>query len=146
MKSRYYLDKPEYLVFVDEVGNNTNQEKDGNIGGEKFLCISKERAQQRASTKDAHFSVLGFTCGNGQPIMCAIIFAAKQIDPLWVQGIDPFAAWEGEEREIEKNSGSIGKRHPFGPTCMFNGKEVPCFCCCSKSGSITSELLVAMLE
>jgi hypothetical protein len=40
------LVKPEYLVFVDEVGNNTNQEKDGNIGGEKFLCIGKERAQQ----------------------------------------------------------------------------------------------------
>jgi hypothetical protein len=34
---------------------------------------------------------------------------------------------------------------PFGPTCKFNGIEVPTFVTCSKNGSITSQLLTSML-
>jgi hypothetical protein len=33
-----------------------------------------------------------------------------------------------------------------GPVCRFNGVEVPCFVCCTKKASITSELLVEMLK
>ena len=77
--------------------------------------------------------------------MCAIIFAAKELDPLWVQGLDPFADWEGGEFEIERNTGK-GKRHPQGPVCTFNGVSVPCFCGFSDSGTITSELLAAILK
>jgi hypothetical protein len=31
------MDHPEKVMFVDETGTNTNQGKDGNIGGIKFL-------------------------------------------------------------------------------------------------------------
>ncbi len=58
---------------------------------------------------------------------CVPFFAAKELDPLWVQGLDPFADWEGGEFEIERNTGK-GKRHPQGPVCTFNGASVPCFC------------------
>jgi hypothetical protein len=71
----------------------------------------------RCNTKDAHFSVLGFPAATGEPIMCAIIFAAKQLDPLWITGLDPFAAWEGGESELEQNSGE-GKMLPQGPECI----------------------------
>jgi hypothetical protein len=144
-KTSYKLDRPDKLVFVDEVGSNTNQEKDGNKGGEKYLTTREGRALMRCNTKDAHFSVLGFTAATGEPIMCAIIFAAKQLDPLWITGLDPFAAWEGGERELEQNSGE-GKMLPQGPECVYNGKVVPTFIGCSESGSITSELLAAMLK
>mmetsp|Transcript_50208 Transcript_50208/g.92848 ORF Transcript_50208/g.92848 Transcript_50208/m.92848 type:complete len:263 (-) Transcript_50208:492-1280(-) len=30
--------------------------------------------------------------------------------------------------------------------CTFRGKTVPCFCCCSPNGSITSELLARMMK
>jgi hypothetical protein len=39
-----------------------------------------------------------------------------------------------------------GKTLPLGPECNFNGKNVPCFCCCLESGSITGSLLQKMLE
>jgi hypothetical protein len=82
LKSSYFLDRPEKLIFVDEVGSNTSQANDGNIGGEKLLCISGGRPQERANTKGAHFTVLGFTTASGELIMCSIIFAAKELDPL----------------------------------------------------------------
>ena len=77
LQTKYNLIRPDRLLFVDEVGSNTSQTKDGNVGGELFLCGKGERLQQRLAHKDAHFTVLGFTAANGNPIMCAIIFAAS---------------------------------------------------------------------
>jgi hypothetical protein len=37
----YQLLHPGWLVFADEVGSNTSQAKDGNIGGETFLCTKE---------------------------------------------------------------------------------------------------------
>jgi hypothetical protein len=89
----------------------------------------------RCNTKDAHFLVLSFTAATGEPIMCAIIFATQNLDPLWITGLDPFAAWEGRESESEQNLGK-GK-------CIFDGEVIPAFIGCSESGSITSEFLAA---
>jgi len=77
--------------------------------------------------------------------MCAIIFAAKELEESWVLGFDPTVEWEGAEDNIEANTGR-NKRYPMGPSCVFNGIDVPAFCCCSENGSITAELLVEMLK
>ena len=37
LPSRYRLTKPEYVLFVDETGFNTNQLNDGRVGGELFI-------------------------------------------------------------------------------------------------------------
>jgi hypothetical protein len=145
LKSAYELIHPDWLLFVDEVGSNTSQAKDGNVGGQLYLCSVDGRPQQRAATKDAHFTVLGFTAADGQPVMCAIIFAAKTFREEWRTGFDTFAQWVGEPDDIAVNCGD-GKQYPFGPVCVFKGKTIPCFCCCSESGSITAELLTAMLK
>jgi len=87
LQTKYNLICPDRLLFVDEVGSNTSQTKDGNVGGELFLCGKGERPQQRSAHKDAHFTVLGFTAANGNPIMCAIIFAAKTLEDEWVLGL-----------------------------------------------------------
>ena len=78
-KVHFEASTPNKLIFVDEVGSNTSQAKDGQKGGEKVLCIgTAARPQQRSAMKDAHFTVLGFTAADdGTPVMCAIIFAAK---------------------------------------------------------------------
>jgi hypothetical protein len=68
--------------------------------------------------------MLGFMAASGEAVMCAIIFVAKELDPLWVQGLDPFTDWEGGEFEIERNIG-VGKHHPQGPVYTFNGVSVP---------------------
>ena len=144
MKSAYELIHPEWLVFVDEVGSNTSQAKDGAVGGQTYLCTKDGRPQQRAATKDCHFTVLGFTAGNGEPIMCAIIFAAKTMKHEWVLGFDPFSEWIGDENDVNQNIG-YGKAMPKGPEVMFRGKCVPCFCCNSENGSIAGQLLKEML-
>ena len=43
--------------------------------------------------KDAHFTVLGFTAAEGTPVMCAIIFAAKELEVSWAQGLNLFVEW-----------------------------------------------------
>jgi hypothetical protein len=79
LKYAFELIHPDWLIFVDEVGCNTSQTKDGQVGGEKFLCAADGRLQMRSATKDAHFTVLSFTAASGAPLMCAIIFAAKEV-------------------------------------------------------------------
>ena len=78
-KVRYKVKYPEYCVFVDEVGNNTNMKDDGNVGGEKLLKKKGSKARVTAATHDAHFTVLGFTSGTGAPVMCEIIFASHDL-------------------------------------------------------------------
>ena len=46
---------------------------------------------------------------------------------------------------MRRNHGP-GKRYPGKPTCIFRGKEVPAFVCCSPKGGILSDLLMQMLK
>jgi hypothetical protein len=101
--------------------------------------------QQRANMIEAHFTIMGFTAATGEPVMCAIKFTRKELEPMMVQGLDPFVAWKGNELGIERNTGP-GKFHLHDPQCMFNGIMVPCFCAYSESGLTTGELLAEMLK
>ena len=35
---QYLTQRPDKMLFVDEVGSNASTTKDGNVGGEKSLC------------------------------------------------------------------------------------------------------------
>jgi len=39
-KTKFLLTKPEYCLYVDEVGCNTSQKADGNMGRQKFVVGS----------------------------------------------------------------------------------------------------------
>ena len=80
--------------------------------------------------------------------MCAIIFAAKELEYGWVQGLDVFADWVWEkDKNLISNTGGEGKQHLQGPAvCEFHRQKLPTMCCCSESLSITANLLVAMLK
>jgi hypothetical protein len=41
----------------------------------------------------------------------------------------------------DEHSNGVDRIFPFGPTCIFNGIEMPTFDTCSKNGSIKSPLL-----
>ena len=94
-----------------------------------------------------HFTLLGFTSANGNTVLCALIFDSKTLDEEeWVLGlVHQFAAWEGEEGDIEGYRGKE-KRYPQGPVCVVDEKSSPTYCCVSEIGSITAELLVGMLN
>jgi hypothetical protein len=54
------------------------------------------------------------------------------------------AEWVGDEGNIVAHCRN-NKPYPFGPSCTFEGKKIPCYCCCSKSRSIKGKLLTEML-
>jgi hypothetical protein len=145
--------------MVDEVGEHISQKGDGNAGGQKFMVVNDMRAQVRNSFEDKHFTVLGFTAANGQPAMCAIVIAASKLKVTDVTGYNPLSS-DGQdicgeamkvlEEEIhamkDEHSNGAYRMFPFGPTCTFNGVQVPTCVMCSKNGSITSQLLTNMLS
>ena len=146
LRTKYLMQRPGRLMFVGEVGSNTSTLKDDNVGGEKFLCAVNSRPQACAATEDSHFTVLGFTTATGHPLMCSIIFAAKELEYSWPLGFDANAKWSGDHDDLRLNAGELGKPFPMGPSCTLNGVKVPTFCCCSENGSITADLLTDMLK
>jgi hypothetical protein len=149
---KYMIIRPEQCVFVDETGCNTNCKNDGFIGGQRFVMARDQTEGGRLGvTTDLHFTVLTFTAGTGEPIMCSIILKSEKLIediPLgWSMGVDMSKNIETGETTVETyrknydNGAMIG-----GPVCRFNGKEIPCFVCCSPNASITSDLLASMLE
>ena len=146
-KVTHDLLKPEMCIVMDEVGGNTSQKGDGNIGGELKVCAQGMVPQQKINTRDKHWTLLGVTSLRGDPVMCVIIFAGKRENTLTETGMDIFVDAEGDPSDhdyFEKNSG-FGKQFPGGPTCEFQGKEVPCLCRWSEKGSVTSAILVDIL-
>jgi hypothetical protein len=75
LPSKYILTLPEYLLFIDETGCNTNQLNDGKVRGEIFI-VPKNSGNTAAPTKataDLHFTGLPFISGTGVSVLCAII-------------------------------------------------------------------------
>jgi hypothetical protein len=147
--------------MVDEVGENISQKGDGNAGGQKIMVVNDTRVQVRNSSKDNHFTVSGFTTATRHPTMRTIIIVASTLKVTYVTGFNPLSddAQDvcGEEMKVlqkeidsmkdeHSNSGSADCMFPFGPTCTFNGVEVPTLVTCSKNGSITSQLITNMLS
>ena len=147
-QTQYYITHPDYLVFVDEVGDNTSQRNDGNAGGEKFIVDKDKRAVKKSSYQDSHFTVLGFTLATGEPLCCAIVYSSQveDVDVAIRMGIQPWCEINGEGvADLEANSNGVEKFFPFGPTCFYKGRKIPCFIGSSENGSITSNLLTSML-
>jgi hypothetical protein len=116
------------------------------------------RAQFRNFFKDNHFTVLGFTAVDGRAFMCAISIAASKLKVTDVMGFNPLSKdaedvssddmkvlEDGIEKMKYEHSNGVYHMFPFGPTCSFNGIEVPTFVTCSKNSSITSQLLTNIL-
>ncbi len=145
-KTKFILTRPEYVFFVDEVGCNTSQKSDGNVGGQKFVVSQEWRALQKSSHQDCHFTVLGFTNAKGEPACCLIILAASEVTGKDIMGLQPWVEYFGNPAvNMAENSHGPEKYYPYGPTCNLNGKQVPAVVTCSPSGSITSEILRSVL-
>ena len=61
MKVTHRVKHPKYMIFLDEVGNNTNMKYDGKVGGKRLLKEKGHKAKITAATSNAHVTVLGFT-------------------------------------------------------------------------------------
>jgi hypothetical protein len=129
------------------VGDNTSQQNDGNAGGQKFVVASGQRALVRSSYQDTHFTVLGFTNALGEAVCCAIILCGQEVEAKNVMGFRPWAEKIGNpEIDMEANSHGLDKVYPFGPTCHFQGKEIPTYVTASENGSITDKILTDIMK
>ena len=135
---------PQCMIFVDKVRNNTNMKDYGNIGGEKLFKGKGNKARILAETADQHFTVLGFTSGTGEAVMCCIMFSGNELSADQELGVNIQADLVPGEFSMCRNHGPR-KRYPGGTTCIFRGKEVPEFVCCSPKGGISLDLLMQML-
>jgi hypothetical protein len=124
-KTKYILTHPELVLFVDEVGSNTSQQSDGNIGGQKFIVYQAQRALLRSSYADCHFTILGFTNAKGEAVCCVIVFAGSEVNGKHIMGLQPWVDFIGDpEIDVAENSHGLDKYYPFGPTCWVGGKKL----------------------
>jgi hypothetical protein len=151
--TKYHITRPENVLFVDETGCNTNQKSDGLVGGERFVVPADNTGIGCVgSVTDIHFTVMCFTSGMGEPVMCSVIFKSEkkvsEIPLNWKTGIDI-------TKDIKQGTSPLhtlflnsveGGAMQGGPTCCFNQKVVPCFLGTSPNASITTKLLMEMLQ
>jgi hypothetical protein len=103
---------------------------------------------KKSSYQDSHLNVLGLTLATGEPLCCAIIYCSQveDVDLVVRMGIQHWCEINGEGvADLEANSNGVEKFYPLGPTCLYNGRKIPCFIGCSKNGSNTPSLLTSML-
>ena len=74
------IKRPDMCIVMDEVGCNLSQENDNRKGGQKYVCKSTEEPYQSIATKANHFTCLGLTLLDGQPLMCVVIIQGKKRD------------------------------------------------------------------
>lgn len=78
LPSTIRITKPSFILFADETGINTNQKKDGKVGGEKVIVPRGMVPQKLANTSDHRATVLPLISGTGEPVACVVIFEAQQ--------------------------------------------------------------------
>lgn len=137
-KVEYDLTHPDYILYVDEVGNNTCQKEDGSKGDQNMLVRRGSEAKTACSTPNDHWMTLGFTADNGEPVLCVIIFASEILSVEERLGVDMNAPSPQDDDVIfSRDCYDPGKYFTGGPRCNF----VPCFVTCSSKCSITSQIL-----
>ena len=100
--------RPENVFFLDETGDNTHGKDDGNRGGQRKVVPRGEIPKELVGVKDSHYTITPITDATGTLRFVTVIFAAKEVSPVWSLGVDIFAEWDPED---EFNMGP-GKRHP----------------------------------
>jgi hypothetical protein len=142
-----------YLIFVDETGSSTNMRKDKTFG-KKVIAECGCLGTKGAISSDLRYTTMGFTAGNGQPVMCCVIMTSdsnKGIPNSWFTGIDITKIDKNFELTDDNNEmintlKCAGGVAGGGPRCSFRNKEVPCFVQYSPHGGITPTILTNCLK
>jgi hypothetical protein len=148
MKVQTRLLRPDMCIVMDEVGCNINMTKDGHVNWTQFVVDKNDEAKQKASKKEKYFTCLGLTLLTGNPIMCVVIIDGKNDDLLVRTGVDMDCKTyyeknteEGEDDDtFIKNMGK-GLQYLCGPTCCYDGIEIPCMVAFNPGGGMTAPIL-----
>ena len=162
LKSQTELLKPDCCLVFDEVGSSTSMMKDGHMGGKKYVCAVDDQVKEVSTNSARHFTTIGLTALDGNPVICVVIVQGKKRDILVEAGIDLEYIIDDDNDDIQyaindnelsveefnkllKHLGANNK-HPGGPTCKFRGKDIPCMVRFTDSGSVTGNILIDMLK
>ena len=148
------LNFPQCCIVMDEVGGDLNMLNDRHQGGSKYICRKGETPKINATKKSKKFTVLGLTTLRGDPLMCVIILEGKERNVFMESGVDPFhplnQSFQGDiansNVEILEDNYGPGRLFPGGPTCEFEGTEVPAMIRYSEKGGINAEILTDILR
>ena len=145
--------EPEWILFVDETGANTNMKKDGRIGSKKYIVGRNQvETSRKGAVQDLHFTTLVFQCATGAPVMVGVVLksqkqSANELPLTTTAGFDitvPLRLGADDTETLELNM-MDGGAMSGGPVCSFRGKQIPAFVACSPNASITSQILADML-
>ena len=77
-------------IFMDEIGRNTSQKKDGHNAGERKIVGVDNVPRSEYNSSDHHLTLLTITAATGEVIMCVVIFQSKQkeVPVRWQSGSD----------------------------------------------------------
>ena len=148
------LERPDMGIVMDEVGCNLSQEMDNLVGGQRYLTSVEGEAAETSATRNHHFTCLGLTRLDGEPLMCVVIIAGKNHDLMVECGID----WTKlNDIDMESNSQKTNSQFvrdnygenrllPGAPNCQFKGKTVPAFVTFTEGGGMNGWVLTEILR
>jgi hypothetical protein len=77
-KSKYFLEHPDYCIYIYKTGLNTTQKQGGHLGGQRYvLPVGKTEVGRVGAINDLHFTMLVFTVAMGVPIMVAVVLKSE---------------------------------------------------------------------
>ena len=146
LKCAIKITHPEYILFGDEVGQDIAQDTDGHVGGQTYLSVGGQQVNLTSSKVGGRTTVIGLTAATGEAVYAVIIFAASELGVLDRLGFDHRSRIPYDKtKSLTENSGE-GKALPGAPKCYFRGKWIPAVVTLSKSGSVSSDILVDVLK
>ena len=87
-KVKVKFTRPDLAICCDEVGCNISQDGDGAAGGTKYVCHAGDEPSNSSTKRDSHFTCLGLTTFDGDPLMCVILLTGKKRNLMVETGID----------------------------------------------------------
>ena len=115
---------PEWMIFADETGCNTNMKADGQYGGTQFCILCGTNPKKHARTSNHCFTLFPFVAMTGESVVYVIIFnsAAKKVQASWDSGFDIRAQIKVNEKEelmIDKTNCQEDGFYQEGKSCNF---------------------------
>jgi len=77
LPTKYALTKPEFLLFVDETGCNTNQLNDGKVGGELFIMPKILETARHQLEQPLTSTLLSCPLSPAQANLCFALLSSK---------------------------------------------------------------------
>jgi hypothetical protein len=141
-------------IVMDEVGSNLSMMKDGHAGGKKFVVGKGKEAKLNATKRDKRFMCLGLILLSGESLMCVILVDSTKEDLLIRTGIDCNSEEINKSAESQVqdeydyliNNLGKGKQYPGGPSCFYEGQEIPCMVEFMPGGSMPGRILTKILR